>query len=169
MFNTGGGDLKNWGREVNYFGSRRGGGNFFQTLKGGLNFFHASLANIFNKCYKKAVFMIKQLNLDKNKIWAWGGDWNLLMHSKGGRFHACEWGCIFLRCQPNFHDSPSPTPVLNGCSLNQMVNQCLFTFFWSAGWKKFLFKCGSILIYFDDALSIKVLRSHIIFFVTLGF
>ncbi len=30
---------------------------FFQTLEGGLIFAHASLANIFNKCYKKAIFM----------------------------------------------------------------------------------------------------------------
>ncbi len=48
---------------------RRGGGvgkilldqegvglNIFPTLKGGF-FFHASLANIFNKCHKKAVVM----------------------------------------------------------------------------------------------------------------
>ncbi len=30
---------------------------FFQTLKGGRITFHASLANIYDKCYKKAVFM----------------------------------------------------------------------------------------------------------------
>ncbi len=34
----------------------------------GVEYFYVSLANVFNKCYKKAGFMEKQLNLGIYKI-----------------------------------------------------------------------------------------------------
>ncbi len=51
-----------WKVVMFFFWGGRGGGprkglNLFQTLKGQVKFVLAPLANIFNKCYKKAVFM----------------------------------------------------------------------------------------------------------------
>ncbi len=59
-FNIGGG-MGKFGVGIS-FGPRREG-DFFLDPEMGLIFFHASLANIFNKCHKKAVFVTKQLNL----------------------------------------------------------------------------------------------------------
>ncbi len=60
MFHTGRGEV---GLEkigvVEIFLTKERDLNFFQTLKG-VKFFHASPANIFNKCYKKAVFIKKK-------------------------------------------------------------------------------------------------------------
>ncbi len=50
---------KIWG-EVDLFLDQEGGLNFFSdTERGSLICIHVSLANSFNKCYKKAVFMKK--------------------------------------------------------------------------------------------------------------
>ncbi len=44
-------------------GREKWGVGFYWDQQGGVIFFYASIANIFNKCYKKAVFMIN------NSIW----------------------------------------------------------------------------------------------------
>ncbi len=73
-------------------GNKEKGLIIFQNLKGGgENFFHASLANIFKKCYKKAVFM------KKNCIWVYmyikyelkGGWLNFFYMLEGGLDFSC--------------------------------------------------------------------------------
>ncbi len=90
--------LEKWGGGQIYFLLRRERGGFFQTLKlEGVIFFFASLANIFNKCHKKAIFHEKQLNLGY-KIWAWRGLILIYMLTEGICF-ACMGGGSH---QPNF-------------------------------------------------------------------
>ncbi len=72
--------------------------------------------------------MIKQLNLDKNKIWAWGGDWNLLMHSKGGRFHECEWGLYFFESPTKLSWLPLPHTSIKRL-LPKSNGQSMFIYF----------------------------------------
>ncbi len=62
----------------------------------GLNFVRASLANIFNKCYKKAIFM------KSNWIWVY-----IKYELDGvGYFHIYERGCNYiLSHRPNFPNS----------------------------------------------------------------
>ncbi len=98
-------------------------GIWWRRAKEGGDFFHASLANIFNKCYKKAVFIFKkQLNLGIYKIWAQGRGLNylwarwvdFLCGQKGGG-HNSFW------VNDQIFTTPHP-PVLNGYSLIMVID-----------------------------------------------
>ncbi len=94
----------------NFFGTKEGVCFFLDPEVGDFNFFHASLANIFNKCHKKIVFIKKTLDFGYIKYQLEGieifvmlkGRWIFfLMCNVGGRctkFSQPSNGCSLMQC-----------------------------------------------------------------------
>ncbi len=79
----GGGEI---GEGWNYFWTKEKGLNFLESLGGITFYFHTSLANMFNKCHKKAVFMKKTIEFGyiKYKLEGFWGLFFLEVERGGG-------------------------------------------------------------------------------------
>ncbi len=97
------------------FGPRVGAEYFFKPSKG-VDFFQASLEYIFNKCYKKTVFVKNNWILGTYKIWT-SGWWGFFYTLETRLNFLCMWEGVSNFCLVA-DQILANTPVLNGCSLS---------------------------------------------------
>ncbi len=106
------GDIGKFWEGVDFFYQVWEGLIFFRPWMGGLIFFHTLLANIFNKCHKRAIFM-KNYWIWGKQIWARMGI-ELQAWVGGGVFYMQEGGNENLFWVTN-QIFPTPTHQISRC------------------------------------------------------